>query len=544
MRYSSSMAATPGRSYEDALALLDKLQSNRMIVSAISDAKRDMNLDAIPEMLDWTRKAGYEVEDFSKRGLRCIHVAGTKGKGSVCAMVDNILRQYQHKEGEDAGMGGESAERDIGKVGLYTSPHLMTVRERIRIDGSPISETLFARYFFELWDRFTRAAAAASTTTTTPHVDPASFETKPGYFRYLTIMALHTFLEEGVKSAVIECGIGGEYDSTNILPADAVTVSAITKLGIDHVGMLGDTVDKIAWHKAGIMKRGVPAFTVSQVPEAQAVLERRAAEKEVDLQVVSRYAGFDDGSIELGAEGEFQRDNASLAIAVASSHLRSLGLENVPPPSETRSSIPSEFRLGLKTIKWPGRCEVIVDNNIEWLIDGAHTIDSIKQTRLWYTSKLKQAFSEERLPTKTMLIFNQQERDPLPLIDALLFDGLRHLAQGFPSVHVGMFTYAAFCTNTPFKNDVKKVDATIGKEEGVLKQQEIAAKMYKTLDRNGLLMVYESVEEAVGLARRIAVDEERVFVLCTGSLHLVGGVMKVLEREKMQKGLGGEGKAE
>ncbi|PQE06099.1 folylpolyglutamate synthase protein [Rutstroemia sp. NJR-2017a BBW] len=514
------MATPPTRSYADALALLDKLQSNRMIVSAISDAKQDMNLSAIPEMLDWTRKAGYEVDDFAKRGLRCIHVAGTKGKGSVCAMVDNILRQYRDRESAEGGMG---RGRGIGKIGLYTSPHLMTVRERIRIDGAPISETLFARYFFELWDRFTQAA------------DPASFETKPGYFRYLTIMALHTFLEEGVESAIIECGIGGEYDSTNILPPEAVTVSAITKLGIDHVGMLGDTVDKIAWHKAGIMKTGVPSFTCSQVPEAQAVLEKRAVEKGVELRVVGRYAGFEDGSIELGAEGDFQKDNASLATAVASSHLRYLGIKNIPPPSEISTSIPDEFRLALKTIKWPGRCEVIVDNNIDWLIDGAHTPDSILQTRLWWNSKLQQAREQARRPTKTILIFNQQDRDPGPLLQILLRYEARTEAL-YPFMNRGMFTFAAFCTNNPFKGK--------GIGMGELKQQNIAAKAYTMLDRNQLTMEYASVEEAVELVRRVAVDEERVFVLCTGSLHLVGGLMKVLEREKMRRGVGGGEKGE
>ncbi|PQE15228.1 folylpolyglutamate synthase protein [Rutstroemia sp. NJR-2017a WRK4] len=516
------MATPPARSYADALALLDKLQSNRMIVSAISDAKQDMNLSAIPEMLDWTRKAGYQVDEFAKRGLRCIHVAGTKGKGSVCAMVDNILRQYRDRESAVKEMG-----RGIGKIGLYTSPHLMTVRERIRIDGAPISETLFARYFFELWDRFTQAAAAAASTTTTPHPDPASFETKPGYFRYLTIMALHTFLEEGVESAIIECGIGGEYDSTNILPPEAVTVSAITKLGIDHVGMLGDTVDKIAWHKAGIMKTGVPAFTVVQVPEAQTVLEKRAVEKEVELIVVGRYVGFEDGSIELGAEGDFQRDNASLATAVASSHLRSLGITTIPPPFDIATSIPDEFRLALKTIKWPGRCEVIVDNNIDWLIDGAHTPDSILQTRLWWNSKLQQAREQNRRPTKTVLIFNQQDRDPGPLLQILLRYEARTEAL-YPFMNRGMFTFAAFCTNNPFKGK--------GIGMGELKQQNTAAKAYTMLDRNQLTMEYASVEEAVELVRRVAVDEERVFVLCTGSLHLVGGLMKVLEREKMRKG--------
>src|SRR5438034_1125090 len=87
----STMASSRGRTYEDAIALLNSLQSNRVIISSISNAPRDMNFDAIPEMLEWTRKAGYDPRDFAERGLRCVHVAGTKGKGSTCVMVENLL---------------------------------------------------------------------------------------------------------------------------------------------------------------------------------------------------------------------------------------------------------------------------------------------------------------------------------------------------------------------------------------------------------------------------------------------------------------------
>ncbi|RAL62439.1 hypothetical protein DID88_005005 [Monilinia fructigena] len=512
VRFASRMAPKD-RSYEDAVALLNTLQSNRAIVSSISNTSNNMNLYAIPEMLEWTRKAGYEASDFSRRGLKCIHVAGTKGKGSVCAMVENILRQYRCEQFESGVVLGNVKRKSLGKIGLYTSPHLMTVRERIRIDGSPISEPLFARYFFELWDRFSDAAS----TSTTPHPDPMSSETKPGYFRYLTIMALHTFMEEGVESAIIECGIGGEYDSTNILPAEAVTTTAITKLGIDHVGMLGDTIDKITWHKAGIMKNGVPSFTVPQLQDAQSVLESRAKEKDVTLEVVNRYSGFNDGTIELGADGEFQKDNASLAMAVSASHLQSLGIQDIPTTSELLSlqqPIPDQFLQGLKTIKWAGRCEIMVTGNITWFIDGAHTVDSIKETGLWYTSKIK---AEGAHPPNSMLIFNQQDRHPKPLIQTLL--------NSLQANGCRMFTFATFCTNTPFKSEV------IDEGANNLVQQRLASELYKLMDRNPCYVECASIEEAVEVARRVAEDQERFFVLVTGSLHLVGGLMKVLERQ-------------
>ena len=522
------MIPATGRSYVDAIALLDTLQSNHAIVSSISEASRDMNLNAIPEMLDWTRKAGYDVSDFAKRGLRCIHVAGTKGKGSVCVMVENILLQY----GRSVTDGLETTDRNkgLGKIGLYSSPHLITVRERIRIDGTPISESLFTRYFFELWDRFSSGASNL------PGTNSSSVDVRPGYFRYLTLLAFHTFMKEGVETAIVECGIGGEYDSTNILPPEAVTVSAITKLGIDHVGMLGNEIENIAWHKGGILKKGVPAYVAEQVPEAQAVLENCAVSKGAELTVVGRLPILSDRAVKLGLGGDFQKDNASLAIAVAMSHLRNMGItEGVPSLKELLTSkgrLPPRFSKGLETVSWPGRWEVRKEGNIEWLIDGAHTIDSIEATARWYVEKLKHAMAEEVAPTATMLIFNQKDRDAKSLIRRLLMvlgtkspaielTGPQLQKMRFSTNHK-MFTYAAFCTNIPFKDQVP---------EGLnLLPQEETAKVYQRVAGNSLHLCFSSVEEAVELARRVSEGDERVLVLVTGSLHLVGGLLAVLGR--------------
>ncbi|TAQ87638.1 hypothetical protein B7494_g4014 [Chlorociboria aeruginascens] len=573
---------------EIALTLLDQLQSNRSITSIVSSTPRDMNAAAIPEMLEWARKAGFAATDFAK--LKCIHVAGTKGKGSVCAMVENILKQYQG--------------RGLGKIGMYTSPHLVTVRERIRIDGVPISEQAFTRGFYELWDRF---AAFSS------NGDASS---RPGYFRYLTLLAFHTFLKEGVETAIIECGLGGEYDSTNILPQDAVSVSAITSLGIDHVGMLGDTIKQIAWHKGGIMKKGVPAFTTEQDAAAQTVLEQRAVEKETALSIISRLPLFETEQVNLGLEGSYQISNASLAIAVSLSHLQKLGI--IPVPSAPFTALSKPFLTGLETVSWPGRCQVIQDGNIAWHLDGAHTIESIRATASWFDSKLLQSEALAHRYTATMLIFNQAERDFQPLL-ATLVNNLRDLRDLVRPELLGgqiprdlewhtrkrgrVFRYAAFCDNTPFKtksrvrdeeqrnsraskkdkeeNELSNLSSStpesseeplsqyhemrpsnhsqasrylasdqkrpfrskskIGNKEygdgevrwrSSLKLQEQEAKLYEILDGNTLHMCYGSIEEAMQLARKVAMGEgERVFVLVTGSLHLVGGVLTVLERE-------------
>ncbi|KAH7342423.1 Mur ligase [Rhexocercosporidium sp. MPI-PUGE-AT-0058] len=493
LRFSTTKTNTADqRTYAQAIKLLDSLQSNRAITSSIATTPSDMNLNAIPEMLEWTRKAGYQPKNLAAPGLKYIHVAGTKGKGSVSVMLENILLQYwKDRTGPEA----------LGRIGLYTSPHLIHVRERIRIDGSPISEALFTRYFYELWDRFSSAAEGPDS------------KTKPGYFRYLTLLAFHTFIQEGVGTAIVECGIGGEYDSTNILPQEAVTACAITSLGVDHKGMLGETIEEIAWHKAGIMKAGVPTFSVEQLPEAQVVLKKRASEKGVDLAVVKRMPVIEE--LRLGLEGDFQKDNASLAVVVAASHLKTLGLSDI----STETELPEQFTSGLETAVWPGRCQYIVNGNIDWMVDGAHTLESIAATSAWFQERYAIARSSEKPPTATMLIFNQQDRDARGL--------LRHLITSIQTWYLQgrLFTYAAFCTNRPFK----VLDG--GGEVVDVELQDDLAKLYMSLNSNPLHMTYASVEEAVDLAYTVSEGDEKLLVLVTGSLHLAGAVLQVLEKK-------------
>ncbi|KIW13304.1 hypothetical protein PV08_08492 [Exophiala spinifera] len=152
------------------------------------------------------------------------------------------------------------------KIGLYTSPHLISVRERIQINSQPIAEQMFARYFFEVWDALEASAQQ----------DGRDASVKPVYFRFLTLLSWHIFVSEAVDVAIYEVGVGGAWDSTNIVERPIAT--GITTLGIDHEAVLGDTLAKIAWHKAGIFKSKVPAFSVEQFPEGAEVLKERAQE--------------------------------------------------------------------------------------------------------------------------------------------------------------------------------------------------------------------------------------------------------------------------
>ena len=480
-------------------------------------------------MVEWSRKVGYEVVEYDR--LNTIHVAGTKGKGSTSAFISSILSQY-----------AETIPA-LKNIGLYTSPHLRFVRERIQMNNEPISESVFASYFFSIWDRLTDAAAKAGLP------DPEAAAHRPVYFRYLTLMALHTYMSLGVGTAVIEVGIGGEYDSTNILVHPSVT--AITSLGIDHVPMLGSTIEEISWHKAGIMKSGTPCFTAPQPPAALEVLKQRAREKNVDLEVVDVHPEL--ATIKLGLAADFQKINASLAIAVAAAHLHRLGHHQI-----TTSPLPTEFRRGLEQVRWSGRCETRVEDNISWHLDGGHTLESIDIAAQWYASVLSSTHKEEqtRVPTPNpkpvrVLIFNQQLRAAEPLLVRLHETLSSSSSSSLPPLQRQPFTHVLFCSNvtfrkTGYKPDLVSVNSN-SEEVGELSVQTRLAEVWNDLEGRGggrdqaegsivQVRVLGTIEEAVDVVRGLASQQKLegsgrggVSVLVTGSVHLVGGVLEVLE---------------
>lgn len=462
-------------------------------------------------MRGYLARIGYSTRDLDR--LNIVHVAGTKGKGSTCAFVDSILSRYQKKGGPPR------------KVGLFTSPHLIAVRERIRINSAPLSADLFAKYFFQVWDRLEANPDVAA--------DAFAPATKPIYARYLTLMSYHVFLSEGVDAAVYETGIGGEYDATNIV--ERPVASGITTLGIDHVFVLGDTVDKIAWHKAGIMKPGSPAFTIEQVPSAAQVLKNRAAEKGVDMKVLDidrRLAG-----VKIRPDAVFQKKNASLALALAETAMKKLDPSFSPSPD----ALSQEFVDGLEQVIWRGRCEVICEDNIIWHVDGAHTVDSLKMAARWFTGEC--AGRNDAGPK--VLIFNQQGRTEA--VDFL--DGLCNVVKKAGPAGKG-FEHVIFCTNvtyaaTGYKRGVSGPIPTHSRlltpadfvnhqhnpaDIEKMTMQRVFADKWSTLDPSANVMVVHSIEEAINTARGLAAEgEPKVQALITGSLHLVGGALGILE---------------
>jgi dihydrofolate synthase / folylpolyglutamate synthase len=257
-----------------------------------------------------------------ERALRILQVAGTNGKGSTCAMAERALRDAGHR------------------TGLYTSPHLQAFNERIAVDGEAISDDDLDRAVVEI-----RRAC--------PWHDAADDGERLTYFEFATLLALVHFAECGVGATVLEVGLGGRFDATTAVEPLAC---AIAPIGLDHVELLGGTIEAIAREKAGIMKRGVPvAVARAQRPEAMAVLVEEARRRGAPLTVAE--AAW-PGAIAL--DGAHQAGNAALAAAA----LRLLDAAGVSVPAES-------IARGIATARWPGRLERLGGV----LLDGAHNAD-------------------------------------------------------------------------------------------------------------------------------------------------------------------------
>lgn len=336
----------------------------------------------------------------------------------------------------------------------------------------------------------------------------------------MTLLAYHLFVQEGVDSVVIECGIGGEYDSTNIISEPSVT--AVTALEIDHVDVLGATIEEIAWHKAGIFKHSAPAFSVQQPDKALSVLKKRAEEAKTELVVVPVHPSIEDGKIKLGLAGDFQKSNASLAVVVVARHLQKLGVEGIIDPIAHLGLLSREFHVGLANVKWPGRCDTRKDGKISWCLDGAHTLDSITVAGKWFASLQQNSGSRP----KRIMIFNQQTRDAPALARALHSTLSGILDDKSP------FSHCIFTTNITFKESGYKPDLVEARADNAavisLKVQKELATVWNEVDPQTTTEVTGTIEEAVTLARSASNGEETL-VLITGSLHLVGGAIEVLE---------------
>jgi dihydrofolate synthase/folylpolyglutamate synthase len=268
--------------------------------------------------------------------LRSVQVGGTNGKGSTCAFLESILRAGGHK------------------VGMYTSPHLVRVNERIQVGGVAIDDDTLGMRVVEVLRK-----------------SPAALEAT--YFELGTLVALEHFAREEVEIAILEVGLGGRLDATTTARP---RLTAIARVGMDHMEFLGDTLEAIAREKAAILRKGVPAVVAEQRPEALAIIEAVAASVEAPLLVEGRDFSLDElgryrgpelalDGLALGLHGAHQHHNAAVAVTCA----RLLDQQGVLLRHEA-------IRTGLQRTRWPGRLEQI-SGHPPLLLDGAHNEDGI-----------------------------------------------------------------------------------------------------------------------------------------------------------------------
>ena len=287
-----------------------------------------------------------------ERKFASVHVAGTNGKGSTAAMLASIMQA--------AGL----------RCGLYTSPHLLRINERIRLDGAEISDEQFAK-------SFTRVLAVIEELLAS-----GALAAHPTYFECVTAMAFDFFARSGAEIAVVEVGLGGRLDSTNVILPE---IAVITQIDFDHENFLGHSIEEITAEKAGIIKHGAWVASAAENPAAREVIRRRAGEQgarlvEIDLASRVSHARAQDGryrfqlalaedlgpklahemEVRLPLAGRFQVRNAVTAIVAA----RLLALRGFAISDEA-------ILRGIESVRWPGRLERVQDKPAVYL-DGSH----------------------------------------------------------------------------------------------------------------------------------------------------------------------------
>ncbi|MGC1685800.1 MAG: folylpolyglutamate synthase/dihydrofolate synthase family protein [Candidatus Acidiferrales bacterium] len=371
-------------SYEEALRYL--LSLGRELASPRQAHVQKFDLQNISKLAE---RMGHP-----ERRSPCVHIAGTNGKGSTAAMMESILRA--------AGM----------RTGLYTSPHLERINERIRINGEPVSDAQFTESF----ERVLAAIEALMASGALP--------AHPTFFECMTAIAFDVFARSEIEFAVYEVGMGGRLDATNIVTAE---VSIITQIAFDHEAYLGHSLEEIAGEKAGIIKPDGIVVSAAERPEARAVIAQRCQEQharlvEVDqawsvIEIVPDASGdhararwLTDGSViklKIPLAGKFQVRNA-LTAAAAAKILFERGFALNAAVIES----------GIPKVQWPGRLEHVAEHP-DFYLDGAHNPAAARELR---------AFWDERMPRRRIILVYGAMRDKaVDEIAGLLFPRAEHV---------------------------------------------------------------------------------------------------------------------
>lgn len=478
--------------YQAAIKDLNSLQSNTQTLALAKYKKPEEILPLFKKQLEI---AGIAIESINE--LNIIHVSGTKGKGSTCAFTESILRS-------------------VGlRTGFYNSPHLINVTERIRLDGKPVENSKFGRYFRFVYEKLVEGTKREDITM-------------PSYFSFLTILAFHIFIAEKVDCAIVEVGIGGEYDPTNII--EKPVACGITSIHFDHTNILGNSIESIAWSKAGIAKKGAPVFTIEQEQKAAIkVIRDRSIEKGCELYICSPLS--DDGDFQLGIKGPAQGKNSALACQLAICLLQTTfrdKYEKLFKPSVKSNmlktdlrELPNYFLDGLTNCSWDGRCQVVRLGRVTFFLDGAHTTESMENCLAWFSSA--NHFKDPQVVKILMVnVIGERSKEAV----------LRPLSE------VDTFDKIIFSSNKIRSDDDNRSDSdTMTKFQSDKSMENVVynAQTWKSLveergknNSNTIVMpnTSASIKHIASLSELNC--EKDYFVLVTGSLHFVGAVLETL----------------
>lgn len=391
--------------------------------------------------------------------LKFIHVAGTNGKGSTCSFISNILKEQGYK------------------VGLYTSPYLETFTERIRLNGANIPEKDVARIITIMEEKIEMMASQG-------HEYPTEFEIE-------TAMAFYYYNEQQADYVVLEVGLGGRYDATNVIKTPLASV--IVSMSLDHIGVLGDTLEKIAYEKAGIIKENGMAIVYKQEKEAEDVIKNVCKEKNTkyietnfdsmkikkadinsqvfDCEVLGEK--FEDMEIQL--IGDHQVNNAILALTAVKALREYKGIE-----------ISNDaIKRGFLATKWPGRIEKVKDEPT-FIIDGAHNEDGARAL----SKALDKYFGSKKM---TLLIGMLEDKDIDSVLEILL-------------------------------DKFDKVVTTTPDSDRAISCEKLKEKVQKYVPN---VVAIENIDEAVKYVLDNSTNED--VIISAGSLYMIGYVRQIVK---------------
>ncbi|CAH8429791.1 unnamed protein product [Schistosoma turkestanicum] len=364
------------------------------------------------------------IDDHQLRDLHIVHVTGSKGKGSVCSMIENVLRKSGFR------------------TGFLSSPHLVNIEERIRINGRPISSDRFASVFWNVHDtllEFTKTSISVP---------------MPSFLHYIFVMACKAFIDEKVDVGIFEVGIGGRYDHTNIFKNPYVTV--ITSLALEHTNILGNTLAEIAWDKAGIFKTGsIAVVSHGQPDEAMQKIIEEAESVRCPLYVAPPLDSLSttENMIEpvkkifekITTLPSSQLLNLALSLTVVNHWLAKLhgktnndNIENIglQPTFEWKPS--PDFLLNALSARWPGRWQIVIRKNITYFLDGAHTVESLQSAIKWFQNESFTQYNN-RCPIRIVIFTVIGPRDPKPFLQCLQSSSSAFDLIVFANPHDGQF---------------------------------------------------------------------------------------------------------